>query len=120
MQLASYIQHMYCARLSVHMLSCYMLGAYSSRALFVVTLSPSKFLLSHHPCSLDSRMCQDGPGFPPSSYRNQKFVYKKFVSAKDNLKCCTIAEEGGGSLGTRLIINYIHVYTTPLEHFVVL
>ena len=72
-----------------------LLGAFSSRALFVVTLSPRKFLLSHHPRLIDSHTCQDGPGFPPSSYQNQKFVYKKTVSAKDNLKCCIFAGEGG-------------------------
>ena len=66
-----------------------LLGALSSRALFVVTLSPRNFLLSHHPRLIDLRTCQDGPGFPPSSYQNQKFVYKKTVSAKD------IAGEGG-------------------------
>ena len=72
-----------------------LLGAFSPRALFVVTLSPRKFLLSHHPRLIDSRTCQDGPGFPPSSYQNQKFVYNKTVSAKDNLKCCIFAGEGG-------------------------
>ena len=61
----------------------------------MVTLSPRKFLLSHHPRLIDSRTCQDGPGFPPSSYQNQKFIYKKSVSAKDNLKCCIFAGEGG-------------------------
>ena len=102
-----------------------LLGAFSSRALFVVTLSPCKFLLSHHPRLIYSRTCQDGLGFLPSSYQNQKFVHKKTVSAKDNLKCCILAGEGGkpgneaslclasskgcgyswtgGSLGTRLV-----------------
>ena len=72
-----------------------LLGAFSSRALFVVTLSPRKFLLSHHPHLIDLRTCQDGPGFPSSSYQNQKFVYKETVSVKDNLKCCILAGEGG-------------------------
>ena len=29
------------------------------------------------------------------TYQNQKFVYKKTVSAKDSLKCCVLAGEGG-------------------------
>ena len=58
-------------------------------------IEPTQFLLSHHPRLIDSRTCQDGPGFPPSSYQNQKFVYKKTVSAKDNLKCYILAGEGG-------------------------
>ena len=39
--------------------------------------------------------------FPPSSYQNQKFVYKKTVSAKDNLSVVFLLEKGE-SLGTRL------------------
>ena len=64
---------------------------FSLRALFVVTLSPCNFLLSHHPCLIDSRTYQGFPHVPIE----KKFVYKKTVSAEDNLKCCILAGEEG-------------------------
>ena len=58
-------------------------------------IEPMQFFFAESSTHLiDLRTCQDGPGFPPSSYQNQKFVYKKTVSAKDNLKRCILTEGG--------------------------
>ena len=94
----------------VPVLSCIVVGIFFMCAV-CCHIESTQILLSHHPHLIDSCTCQDGPGFPLSSYQNQKFVYKKTISAKDNLKCCILAGEGGkpGNEAThtlRLCVNW--------------
>ena len=89
-----------------------LLGAFSSRTLFVVTLSPRKSFAESLPTLNRLTHVPRWTRFPPSSYQTQKFVYKKTVRSKDNLSVVFLLEKGE-SLETRLHLTSLETQYWP-------